>query len=60
MTSAERADGIEDVIHFVKRHAVHVAVQRFEIGFDLIVVQPVNFAVSLVEKRQDRFAVAGS
>ena len=57
MLPAEGADYINDPIYFPKGHPVHLLVQVSKGNFDLIIVQPVAFAVSVVQHIQDRVAV---
>ena len=58
MLPAEGADHINDPIHLTEGHSVHLLVQIDKGIFDLSVVQPVAFAVSVVQHIQDRVAVA--
>ena len=57
MLPAEGADHINDPIHLPEGHSVHPLVQIGKGCFDLSVVQPVAFAVSVVQHIQDRMAV---
>jgi len=58
MLPAEGADYINDPIHLPEGHPVHLLVQIGKGSFDLSIIQPVAFAVSIVQHIQDRVAVA--
>ena len=58
MFPAEGADRINDPIHLPEGHTVHLLVQIGKGCLDRSIVQPVTFAVSVIQHIKDRVAVA--
>ena len=57
MSPAEGADHINDPIHLPEGHPVHLQVQIGKGCFDLSIIQPITFTVSVVQHIQDGVAV---
>ena len=59
MVSAERTDGIDNFIDFLKNFAVHEAVEFFEVGFDGCVIETAGFVIGIEQNLQDALRIAG-
>jgi len=58
MIPAELADRVDDPIHLLQGHAVHLPVEFVEVFLDLFIVVGVVLVVALVEHGQNRLTVA--
>ena len=49
MVTAEGTDRVDDLVHFLQRHSVHLPVQFVKVFLDLLIIVGIVLVVALVE-----------
>ena len=57
MIPAELTDRVDDPIHLLERHSIHLLVEFIEVCANLLIIIGIVFIVALVEHGQDRISV---